>query len=93
MRLRHKVDLTQSAIVEALRRAGCTVRDTSMVGQGFPDLTVGRSGLNYLIECKSARGTLTPDEREFIATWRGDVHICYTPEDALLAVGAVAPQK
>lgn len=88
MRRAAKVDRNQAEIVDALRRAGCSVYCLHSVGKGFPDLLVGRAGRNKLMEVKdgalppSAR-KLTPDEEKFHQEWRGEVVIVYTPEDAL----------
>jgi hypothetical protein len=94
MRLRHAVDKTQAEIVSALRQAGACVEDLSAVGRGVPDLLVAyhdRRGAAHtiLVECKSARGTLTPDEIRWLHAWHGQVAICYSAEDALMAIGAV----
>mgnify|MGYP001587436239 CR=1 FL=1 len=91
----HKVDGDQKAIVKALREAGCSVAITSMVGNGFPDLCVGRHHKNYgnhsyLLEVKRYRtGKLTPEQKEFHDTWRGHVAIVSSVDDALIAVGIV----
>lgn len=86
-----RVDRNQSEIVKALRKVGCTVTPTHTVGDGFPDLVVGRQGVNYLMEVKdgtkspSARA-LTTDEHKWHIEWRGLVHIVYSVEDALRVV-------
>lgn len=88
---RGRTDANQTAIVKALRDAGCTVAVTSSVGQGFPDLVVGLRCRNFLLEVKdgdkppSAR-TLTPAEMAFHGTWRGLVKVVTTIEEALAAV-------
>jgi hypothetical protein len=92
MRRAHKVDATQKSIVDALHHAGCVVTDISGAGNGVPDLLVCRMGVTYLIECKSARGTLTDAEIKWFKSWPGRAAVCYTPLDALVAVGAMAPE-
>lgn len=87
MRRAAKVDTTQAAIVAALRRVGCSVQPLHQVGQGVPDLVVGRAGINYLIEAKTPGGKLTPDERRWHELWGGQVAIAATIEEALAAVG------
>lgn len=86
MRRAAKVDLSQKAIVDALRAAGCSV-----VFIGFPvDLLVGRAGASYVLECKSGekkRKDLTPAQVEFFRDWRGHAAVVCTPEEALRAVG------
>lgn len=89
-----RTDSNQVEIVKALRKAGCTVTPTHMVGDGFPDLVVGRNGINHLLEVKdgtkppSARG-LTADEKKWHIEWRGVVNVVYSVDDALRAVLAV----
>ena len=75
-----RVDANQAEIVRDLRAIGCSVAITSTVGDGFPDLVVGISNLNYLVEIKdgskppSAR-KLTPAQVDFHRDWRGSVHV------------------
>lgn len=86
-----RTDANQKEIVAALRKVGCTVAPTHMVGDGFPDLVVGRVGINYLLEVKdgakapSARA-LTEGEKKFHIEWRGMVDIVYSVDDALRVV-------
>lgn len=89
MRKRGRTDNNQAEIVAALRQCGAQVLNLSSVGQGCPDVLVGRAGRNMLLEIKSRGGTLTPDEQEFFASWLGEVHIVYSAEDALKAIGAL----
>ena len=86
MRRAAKVDATQSAIVSALRKAGCQVESLAAVGRGVPDLLVrgGGRGL-YLLECKSKGGSLTPAQRKWHALF--PVHVVMDAEAALRAVG------
>jgi len=97
-RIAAKSDDNQKAVVKALRQAGCTVAVTSRAGDGFPDLVVGRSGVNLLLEVKdgnkppSAR-KLTPDQEQFHGTWSGQVAIVYTPDDALRAVNVLVQSR
>ena len=86
-RFARKVDTTQSDIVDALERIGCEVTDTSGAGWGIPDLIVTRAGVNYLLECKSMRGKLTPAQIKF--HFKHVVHIVRTPEEAIEAVGLI----
>ena len=77
-----KVDRNQPAIVEELRGAGASVLLLHQVGHGCPDVLIGWRGVNLLVEIKSDVGKLTDDEREFFDTWRGQVTIVRTVEDA-----------
>jgi len=80
-----RTDANQALIVDALRKAGASVALTHRVGQGFPDIVVGcpDGRRNLLMEIKTAGGTLTPQEREFHDTWRGEVRVIRTVEEAM----------
>jgi hypothetical protein len=84
-----RTDKNQRQIVETLRQLGASVWDVHSVGRGGGDLVVGWRGSNLLIEVKSGSGTLTPDEKEFHATWRGQIAIVRTLADVLKLLGIV----
>lgn len=93
MRRAHRTDCNQARIIEVLRAIGCTVCDTSALGGGYPDLTVGRNGRNYLLEIKDgdqppSRQSLTGPEAVFHNEWKGQIAIVNSVETALAAVGA-----
>ena len=70
MRLKARTDSNQAAIVAALRSQGCLVFCLSSVGKGLPDLLVKLPGGQLtLVEVKSCRGRLTPDQERFHAQW------------------------
>jgi hypothetical protein len=75
MRYANRIDANQNAIVDALRKAGASVRIISQ-GDGIPDLLVGYNGFTVLMEVKdgdkppSAR-KLTDAEQKFFNEWRG----------------------
>lgn len=86
-----RTDANQGEIVEALRKAGCSVTTTHTLGRGFPDLTVGYAGETFLLEVKaSPREQLTPDEADWHTAWRGHVAIVTSPSEALAVVGIYA---
>lgn len=87
MRRASRKDLNQTPIAEALYDAGLSVQFLHTVGAGCPDLLVGRAGVNYLLELKSARGKLTPAELAWHLTWRGQVAVVRTIEEALRVLG------
>lgn len=95
LRTAHKTDTNQQSIMDALRDAGCLVADTSMVGNGFPDLTVGFfDGLVphiVLFEVKSKGGKLTESEEKFNKKWKAFFNhvyfVVYNAEEALKKVG------
>ncbi len=82
-----KIDANQPEIVEALRSVGCTVQSLATIGKGCPDLLVAKDGKTWTIEVKGPKGTLTPDQVEWIKNWNGVVHIVRSVDDALQLVG------
>ncbi len=81
LRYAKKRDDTEEAIVEALRRFGCSV-----IRNDTFDLLVLRGSTLFALECKSKNGRLTETQKRMRALgW--PIHVCYTVEDALHAVG------
>jgi Holliday junction resolvase len=60
-----RVDTNHGEIVDALRKCGWLVHDTSSQGNGFPDLVCSLNGKVFLAEVKFSRGKLTHDQSEF----------------------------
>lgn len=89
MRRAGRTDANQSAVVDALRRLGCSVAITSGAGNGLPDIICGWRGINLLIEIKDqdkvpSAKKLTPAEAHFVANWKGrPVKIIESPEEAV----------
>lgn len=83
---RHRSDLNQTAIVEAMRQVGAEV---FCVGQPF-DLIVAFHGRLWLADCKAVGGDWTPAQlksiarfnRQSVGVWRLE-----SPEDALRMIG------
>jgi len=95
MRTRARIDGNHTEIAAALRKAGATVESLAPLGRGVPDLLVGHSGRNYLLEIKDgakrpSRRRLTQDEREWHAGWRGMVQTVECIGDALRVIGLAA---
>lgn len=95
MRRAAKVDANQAEIVRVLRQLGASVEVTSGLGKGYPDLTVGYRGANYLLELKDGRKPpsarrLTPDEVAWHESWRGQVAVVKDLDEALAAIGIQA---
>lgn len=85
MRYRGRVDENQTNIIQKFRGAGYSVAVTSNLGSGFPDLVVGKYGINLLIEIKDgdkppSKRKLTEDEERWHQAWRGTVLIVETEE-------------
>lgn len=104
MRRAAKVDVNQSTIVQALRQAGSSVLLLHQVGKGCPDILAGSTRIcpccgyglkyNYLLELKNpdmpaSKQRLTEDEQAFFDSWRGQVSIVKTIEEALKLVGKI----
>lgn len=92
MRRAARIDDNQNEIVDALRSVGASVAITSMVGDGFPDLTVGFRDINYLIEIKDgskppSRRQLTRPEQVFHDSWWGRIDIVNSVDEALYVIG------
>ena len=72
------------------------MRSLAAVGDGCPDVLCGYHGRNVLLEVKDGRKApsarkLTPAEQEFHASWRGEVHVVTTIDEALQIIGKVTP--
>ena len=72
-----KKDANHKQIVDALRKGGIGVIDTSHFGGGFPDLICGRGGINHLVEIKNpktsyGRRGLNDLQQQFAENWRGE---------------------
>ena len=83
-----KIDDNQNEIVKMLRRIGCSVAITSMVGNGMPDLLIGFRKKNFLFELKDGNKTesrkrLTIAEEKFFSTWQGQVNKVESFEEIL----------
>jgi Holliday junction resolvase len=91
MRRAARTDNNHREIIDELRQLGFSVADTSRLGGGFPDIVVGKNGVNYLMEIKDgdkppSQRKLTPDEEKFFALWKGDAVVVNSIEEALRAV-------
>ncbi len=66
-RIRAKVDGNHTEIVAAFRKAGWSVLSLAPMGRGCPDLLVAHPSEDdlYLVEVKTAKGKLTPDQLKF----------------------------
>ena len=95
MRRAAAVDANQSLIVDALRKAGCSVTPTHQAGAGFPDLAVGRQGRTYLLEVKDgdkipSKQKLTEDQVRWHGAWLGHKAVVRNVAEALEAVGIIS---
>ena len=94
MRRAARVDDNQRAIIAALRQMGCSVQPLSMVGDGCPDLVVGRGGVNWLLEVKDgdkspSRTKKTEKQEHWHRNWFGQVATVHDVDDAILVVNSI----
>jgi hypothetical protein len=85
MRRAARVDDNQAAIVRELRQLGFSVCVLARVGEGCPDLLIGRGRRTGLVEVKAppgpkggGGGELTPHQELWHSTWRGSPVIVAT---------------
>lgn len=89
-----RTDTNQTAVIKALRKAGCSVQSLSDIGRGCPDLLVGTGYETVLFEVKdgskppSAR-SLTPDQVRWHSSWRGPVYVVESVVAALNVVSLI----
>ena len=87
MRHAARTDDNQHELIEALKKIGAKCY---FIGKPV-DLLVGFRGRNSLIEVKrpdkrGQQSKITQEQKDFIATWPGEVHICHTIDEAIAAV-------
>ena len=71
MRARRR-DTNEKKIIKVFERTGAmVVRINDDRVKGIPDLLVGYKGYNLLVEVKTEKGTLSPEQLEFISEWPG----------------------
>ena len=85
MRRAARTDANHREIVDALRKVGASVADTSSIGLGFPDLVVGFRGRNLLLEVKDGKKSpskrkLTVHQDVFASCWQGQ-WVCVSSVD------------
>lgn len=86
----HRRDESHREIVAALKQLGCSVRDTSQLGDKGSDLIVGLMGRDFQCECKSGRETLSQEQTEFYSGWRGAcVVVLHDSDEAAAWVNSV----
>jgi len=85
---KHAVDANQSELVSFARKIGFSVAVTSEAGKGFPDLTLGKYGLTFLVEVKDGKKPpsarkLTEPQEQFHSSWRGHISIATCHDDII----------
>ena len=83
-----RVDANHGDIRDGLRQCGVYVIDTHELGGGFPDLVAWTPQRGWrLLEVKTLRGRLTPDEKALHDSCPGPIDVVRTLEQALQAMG------
>lgn len=81
-----RVDENHGEIVAEFRRLGCAVQSLAGMGQGVPDLLVCMHGRNELVEVKTEKGKLTPDQVKWFEAWPVTVHVVRDALDVAMLV-------
>ena len=91
MRYARKKDTSHAGIVRGLRLHGFSVADTSALGGDFPDLVIGKHGIDAKVECKSPKKIhhqkgdgLSEGQKDFKDAWKGAPVIVATTIDEVL---------
>lgn len=91
MRLAARVDANQSEVVKAMRKVGAVVTPLHRVGQGVSDLLVSWRQRWFVMEVKTANGSLTPDQVRWIGEQRAPVVVVSSPIEAVQFLQDVRP--
>lgn len=86
-----RVDKNHGELIALFRKAGCSVLDTSRLGDGAPDCTIGYGGISLVVEIKDgtrvpSQRQLTDDERRFAEGWKGGYYIIKDADEAMSLV-------
>lgn len=86
MRRAAKIDTVQPEIVDGLLLLGYKLQSLSACGMGVPDLLVQKKdGTLALLEVKSPGGSITPQQKKWMAWW-GRVPVVQTVDEAICAL-------
>lgn len=84
MRRAARVDANQKVIVAAFRKLGYSVLHMHTLGQGAPDILVGKRGTCWPVEIKaSRRDKLTADEEAFWKDWLGSLLLITSVDEVI----------
>ena len=98
MRVRARKDANHTEIVRVIKDLGAQVIDIAQLGGGVPDLLVTTGNRTVLIEVKDgnkppSKQVLTEDEKEFHATWKGELYIINSIDSAIRLINEIRKQK
>ena len=74
-------DANHKEITKAFEKLGATVFDTSLLGGGFPDISVFYRGFTALVEIKTATGKLSPKQTEWFSRHSGMCYVVRNEEE------------
>lgn len=88
---RNKKDANHAAFSRVFKRfPGLDYRDTSNVGDGFPDFLVAWNGLNILVEVKNPDDPrMTAEEGSFFMNWPGIILVVESVDELLYHLNAL----
>ena len=95
MRRAARTDANHKQIVDALKAYGVSVIDTSKLGAGYPDLTLGHAEQTLLMEVKNpatayGRKGLNQNQKTWREKWNGGAYcVVDSIEAAIRAVKAL----
>jgi hypothetical protein len=89
----HRTDSNQSNLIADLIACHFSVANTSMVGNGFPDLVIARNGRNLLVEVKVDGEDLLPGQKQFALEWKGPVIVAHSIVEVLHEYGRAFQRK
>ncbi len=98
MRRAARKDANQAQIENALQRIGAVVKDTSALGNGFPDVVAKYRGRVWLLEIKdgtkpASAQKLTEAEQKFHTDFAGCVYVVNSVDAAIQVVTQQAIKK
>ena len=84
MRKYGRVDQNQKVLVDLMRTLGVSVQSLADVGDGCPDLLCGLLGLTFIVEVKTEKGKLTPDQELWARVWNGSPILILRTEEMVV---------
>jgi hypothetical protein len=89
-----KKDANHNLVADAFKAMGCSVKDTSRLGDDFPDMVVGLCGINVLIEVKrDEKAKLTDGQFKFFHEWKGWTAVVRSVDDVQKIVSQIKQQR
>lgn len=90
---RVKRDANHGEVGTHMRGDGWAMRDTSMLGKGWPDWIGAKPGINLLVEVKRPGGELGEDQEIFFNTWPGPKIVAFSGQDAVEKARMFVPPR